>query len=285
MTGYAYKISSKENITVSVEIKSYNSRFLDLSIYMAPWLSPLESWIREYLSSRFARGKVEVGIRVKEEGAAVSFSVNKNAALEYKKAIGALAKTLGTNEEPGLGLILGLEGVFEVETERDPERYRPYIEPVLVSAADQAEAEREREGAHTKENIITHVSVLEESVKEISSYVPEMEAYIKENLRVRFKELLGNGVDESRILAETAVLLMKYTISEELSRLDSHLSEFRLEMTKDASPGKKLDFLSQEINREINTIGSKTPMLEVSRLVVDMKNALENIREQLRNVE
>jgi len=289
MTGYAHKISSiqnaTENVTVTVEIKSYNSRFLDLSIYLTPWLSPLEPWIREYLSSRFVRGKVEVGIRVKEEGAAVKVSVNENAALEYKKAICALAKTLGTNEEPGLGLILGLEGVLEIETEKDPEKYRPYIEPVLVSAADQAEAERIREGAHTMENILTHVAVLEESVKSISAHVPEMEASIKENLRTRFAELLGEKIDENRILAETAVLLMKYTISEELSRLDSHLSEFRQEMARDVSPGKKLDFLSQEINREINTIGSKTPMLEVSLVVVEMKNALENIREQLRNVE
>ena len=285
MTGYAHKISINDNVSVSVEIKSYNSRFLDLSIYLTPWLSPLEPWIREYLSSRFSRGKVEVGIRVKEEGAAVTVSVNEKTALEYKKAIDALAKTLGTNEEPGLGLILGLEGVLEIETDKDPEKYRPYIESVLVSAADQAEAERLREGAHTMENLTTHVSILEDSVKSISTHVPELEALIKENLHTRFAELLGERIDENRVLAETAVLLMKYTISEELSRLDSHLSEFRQEMVRDASPGKKLDFLSQEINREINTIGSKTPMIEVSRIVVDMKNALENIREQLRNVE
>ena len=96
---------------------------------------------------------------------------------------------------------------------------------------------------------------------------------------------LGKTIDENRILAETAVLLMKYTINEELSRLSSHLDEFRAEVGRNPSPGKKLDFLCQEINREINTIGSKTPILEVSHAVVEMKEALENIREQLRNVE
>ena len=285
MTGYAYKESSSGNVTVSVEIKGYNSRFLDLSVYLPSWLSSLEQGIREYLSSRFARGKVELGVRVKEENSPVSVSVNETAALAYKTAIGNLAKTLGTKEEPGLGMILGLEGVMQTETRREAEKYRTLIEPVLVAAADQFGAERAREGEHTAKDILSHLVLLEESTGAIKSHVPELEASIKENLRTRFEELLGDRIDENRILAETAVLLVRYTISEELSRLSSHLSEFRLEAERNASPGKKLDFLCQEINREINTIGSKTTVLEVSRAVVEMKNALENIREQLRNVE
>ena len=285
MTGYAYRESSKDKVTVSVEIKSYNNRFLDLSVHLPPWLASLEMRIREHISSRFPRGKVEVSIRIREDDAPVQVSINTGAALTYENAIGELAKALGINEKPGLETILGLEGVLEIETNRDAERYWPLIEPVLTAASNQAEAERIREGGQTEKDILSHVAVLEESAQKISSHVPELEASIKENLRTRFEELLGDRIDESRILAETAVLLMKYTISEELSRLSSHLSEFRLEAERNPSPGKKLDFLSQEINREINTIGSKTPVLEVSRAVVEMKNALENIREQLRNVE
>ncbi|MHB9294256.1 hypothetical protein Holit_03382 [Hollandina sp. SP2] len=148
--------------------------------------------------------------------------------------------------------------------------------------------------------------MLEASVKRVVFYVPALEASIQENLRNRFMELLktsglvfpdgrnntpsgftpadGTTLD-NRILAETAVLLMKYTISEELARLSAHLAEFRVEVERNPSPGKKLDFLCQEINREVNTIGSKAPLLEVSRAVIAMKDALENIREQLRNVE
>jgi uncharacterized protein (TIGR00255 family) len=285
MTCYAYKKESKDNVTVSVEIKGYNSRFLDLSINLPFWLSSLESRIREYINSRFSRGKLEVWIRVREDGAPISVTINENAATAYKNAIGALAKSLSLPEKPGLELLLGLEGVLETETDRDVEKYRAFIETVLAAAADQAEAERVREGRHTMEDILANIAVLEESAQSISSYVPEIEKTIKENLRTRFAELLGDKIDEGRILAETAVLLMKYTISEELSRLSSHLKEFRLETERNPSPGKKLDFLSQEINREINTVSSKTPMLEVSRIVVEMKNALENIREQLRNVE
>ncbi|MDR0496826.1 MAG: YicC family protein [Treponema sp.] len=285
MTGYAYSESSGGNIKISVEIKGYNSRFLDLSVYLPSWLSSLEMKIREYMASRFIRGKIELGVRVREENVPVSVSINENAARIYKLAIEKLAKTLDINDKPDLGMLLGLEGVLEIEAERNTEKYWKGIEPVLIVAADNFEAERAREGRHTEEDIYSHVAVLEESVKNISSHVPVLEALIKENLRVRFAELLGERIDENRILAETAVLLMKYTISEELFRLSAHLSEFRLESGRNPSPGKKLDFLSQEINREINTIGSKTPVLEVSRAVVEMKNALENIREQLRNVE
>ena len=285
MTGYAFRESTVENITVSVEIKSYNSRFLDISIHLPHWLSSLEMRIRECLSSRFIRGKVELGLRVKENNAPVSVSINQNAARIYEKAILELAGTLGINEKPSLDLILGLEGVLEIETNRDAEKYWACIEPVLSAAVSEADALRQREGTRTCENILSHVAILEDCTKEISTRVSEIEESIKENLRSRFKELLGDKIDENRVLAETAVLLMKYTISEELSRLSSHLIEFRQDAEQNPSPGKKLDFLSQEINREINTIGSKTPMLEVSRAVVKMKNALENIREQLRNVE
>jgi uncharacterized protein (TIGR00255 family) len=285
MTGYAYSELSKENITVAVEIKGYNSRFLDLSIHLPVWLTPLEMRVREYLASRFARGKVELSVRIREEDSPASVLVNKNIAMEYKAAIGELAKALNIKEKVSLSMILRLEGVLEIETEKDAEKYWAHIEPVLAAAADRFEAERVREGEHTAQDILSYVAALENSVLTISSHVPELEASIKENLRTRFAEFLGDRYDENRVLAETAVLLMKYSISEELARLSSHLKEFRFEVERNPGPGKKLDFLSQEINREVNTIGSKSPVLEVSRAVVEMKSALEDIREQLRNVE
>jgi uncharacterized protein (TIGR00255 family) len=285
MTGYAYKEHRDKNVSLSVEIKGYNSRFLEISVYLPPYLSALEAGIREYMNSRCHRGKVDVGIRLKEYNLGISVSVNTEAAKAYKNAIEILAETLGSAEKPDLGVILGLEGVLEIDSRRNDERYRLLIEPALHAAADQFEAEREREGKHTQEDILSHIDLLDSSLGVIASLRPALETSIKENLRSRFAEILGDIVDENRILAETAVLLMKYTISEEISRLASHLAEFRVEIERNPSPGKKLDFLCQEINREINTIGSKTTILEVSRTVVDMKNALENIREQLRNVE
>jgi uncharacterized protein (TIGR00255 family) len=268
-----------------VEIKGYNNRFLDISLHLPYWLSSLEGGIRKHLGSRFARGKMDVNIRLKEENAQVFVSVNENAAMIYKTAIEKLANTLDLGEKPNLQTLLGLEGVLEVEKSRDTEKYWVYIEPVFQAAADQFEAERVREGKHTEADILLYIAILEENTKTVGFHVPALEAAIKENLRERFTDLLGERLDESRILAETAVLLIKYSISEELARLSAHLLEFRNEIERNPSPGKKLDFLCQEINREVNTIGSKTPMLEVSRAVIEMKNALESIREQLRNVE
>jgi len=168
---------------------------------------------------------------------------------------------------------------------RDDERYWSLIEPVLTEAATVFRAERIREGKHTEEDILNSISKIESTLQTVATHLPALESSIKENIKARFKEISGGEIDENRILAETAILLMKYTVSEEISRLGSHLGEFRAETAKNDRPGKKLDFLCQEINREINTIGSKSVILEVSRAVVEMKEALENVREQLRNVE
>ena len=285
MTGYAYNESTRDDITVSVEIKGYNSRFLDLSIHITPWLSSLEPQIKEYISSMFLRGKIEVGIKVRELNAPVSVTINKNAAAAYMNTINSLAMDLGLSEKADLKMILGFEGVLETDKNINAENYWALIRPILEEAASKFDMERIREGNDAANDILSHLAILEDAATAINAFAPEIEETIKKNLRERFTDLLGEKIDESRILAETAVLLMKYTISEELSRLSSHLTEFRSEAVRNQSPGKKLDFLCQEINREINTIGSKTPILDVSRAVVEMKNALENIREQLRNVE
>jgi uncharacterized protein (TIGR00255 family) len=285
MTGYAWRETAGEDMSLAVEIKGYNSRFLELSVGLPPWLSGLEPRIRDFLGPRINRGKVETSVRLREHNAKISVSVNTEAALAYQKAVSLLAESLKTGEKPGLSLILGMEGVLEIEKNRDDDRYWRQIEPVLKSAAEDFEAERLREGRHTEADILSHIGVIESAVQTVAAQAPALETSIRENLRARFAELLGNQIDENRVLAETAVLLVKYTISEEISRLSSHLAEFRAETKRNPSPGKKLDFLCQEINREINTIGSKTTVLEVSRAVVEMKDALENVREQLRNVE
>ncbi|MDR1588009.1 MAG: YicC family protein [Treponema sp.] len=285
MTAYAYREKTAEGVSLSVEIKGYNSRFLEIYANLPPWLSALEPRLREYIASRNKRGKIEISLRAREDNAKISVTVNTGVARASRDAILAIAADLGINEKPPLSLILGMEGVIEIERNRDDERLWKETEPVLREAADAFETERAREGKHTEDDILKHVGQIETMLEKVTAHVPELENSIKENLRIRFSEFLGDQVDENRVLAETAVLLMKYTISEEVSRLGAHLSEFRAETARNPAPGKKLDFLCQEINREINTIGSKSNILEVSRAVVEMKDALENVREQLRNVE
>ncbi|MDR0553509.1 MAG: YicC family protein [Treponema sp.] len=285
ITGYGFAERRNESVSLSVEIKGYNNRFLELSINLPPALSSLEPLVREYAAGRFKRGKVELWVRIKEYRTALEISVNLEAARAYMNVMNSMAAELKIEEKPSLALLMSMEGILEVEKKRDGERFTRLLEPVLKTAADAFETERIREGRHTEEDILRHLAALESSAAFVSSLAPELEKSIQGNLRTRFEELLGDVIDENRVLTETAALLMKYTISEEISRLAAHLGEFRAEAGRNPSPGKKLDFLCQEINREINTIGSKTPSLEVSRAVVSMKDALENIREQLRNVE
>ena len=285
MTGYAYCEKQCQDLSVTAEIKGYNNRYLEIYVSLPQWLSMLETNIREKISSRCGRGKVEAVIRIREHNAPVSININKNAAKAYYDAISDMAKYLGIKEKPGIGDILDLENILEIEKNRDNDHYWREIEPVLNKAVNAFCHEREREGKHTEDDILFNLGKIENSLNLISSFVPVIEQTLKDNIKARFAELLGNQIDENRILAETASLLLKHTISEEISRLTAHLSEFRKETEKNPRPGKKCDFLCQEINREINTIGSKSAILEVSGEVVKMKEALENIREQLRNIE
>jgi uncharacterized protein (TIGR00255 family) len=285
MTGYGCGNFQNDQVSLSVEIKSYNNRYMDISVNLPSFMSIMENRIREYLAGRFSRGKIEVNLRFREQSAAFTVRINREAVKAYGEAFAALAGELGLDEKPSLSLLLSLEGVLDTEKARDDGRYWPLVEKALAEASDQVETERIREGKHTEADILSHLLKIETLADSIAVHVPRMEADFQENLRSRFRELLGDQIDENRVLAETAVLLVKNTISEELSRLKAHLAEFRAEIDRNPGPGKKLDFLCQEINREINTIGSKTPNLDTSRAVVDMKDALENIREQLRNVE
>jgi len=285
MTGFAWRERADEDISVSVEIKGYNNRYLDIYVNSPPWLSHLEPRIRESVAAVCGRGKVEVSLRVRESNTLLDIGVNTSAANAYMKAVSKLAESQDIDEKLSVSVLIGLEGVLEVEKIRDDEKYWRAIEPLLKEAAAAFQAERVREGNFTEEVIFNFLSLIESKLETVKAHIPNLENSIRENIKSRFRELAGSEIDENRIMAETAVLLMKYTISEEISRLASHIGEFRAEAARNERPGKKLDFLCQEIHREINTIGSKSTIIEVSRSVVDMKEALENIREQLRNVE
>ena len=284
MTGYAYQEWAEGDISVSVEIKGYNSRFLEIYISTPPWLSYFEPKIRQLAGDVCGRGKVDIALRVREINTPLIVSVNTNAAGAYMKAVNNLARELGIDDTASLSMLIGMDGVLNIEKNRDDSRYWDAAEPVLQEALKAFAQERAREGSHTRESILVFLGEIESAMNIICRHIPELENTIKENIQERFRELAATEIDENRILAETAILLMKHTISEEVSRLLSHLGEFREAAMQDRT-GKKLDFLCQEINREINTIGSKSTVLEVSRIVVGMKESLENIREQLRNVE
>jgi uncharacterized protein (TIGR00255 family) len=248
-------------------------------------LGRLENRFRKLVDSRARRGKIEVYIRIKRLSQAGTFSVDFELAALLKKSLGDLAAHLDIDDTVPLSLLASLPGVVCAEDERGIEAYWDDIAPLFGDALGEFDAERLREGAALKRDIEFHVTALEGAFRVFESYRERMENSIRESIQRKFREVLGSAVDEQRVLAETAALLVKNTVTEEIVRLASHLESLRKELESEETPGRKIDFICQEINREINTIGAKNQSLEAGRAVVDAKDALESIREQARNIE
>ena len=286
MTGYSYEEASMEDADISVEIRAVNSRFLDLSVNLPPYLNSLEQRIRASVSKKVLRGKVEVGIRVRERKSAVKIRVDIEAAKAYSEAVKNIADALDMQYETvPLSLVIAQPGILNVEKEYDAESYWIMIEKIFEEALAQFLNDRLREGENLYADILLHLETLDKCAAFFKSQQSEMERRFREQIVAKFHELLDEHIDESRIMNETAAMLVKYTINEEIVRLLSHLHALRTEMKENPAPGKKMDFICQEINREINTIGSKNQFPEIGEAVINAKNALENIREQARNIE
>lgn len=289
MTGYGYQEATEDGVFLSVEIKSYNSRYLDLAVNLPSSISRLENFFRERLGAAVVRGKVEVYVRLREAEPATTVLVNREAVRSYAAAMTEIARIMGVLQgvvqEQLLPLIVQQEGVLLSHRDLDLDSYRRRLEPVFAAALAQFVADRRREGENLKADLQEKLALLEDAAAFFAQWQPQMESAFKENLQRRFQEFLGEGYDQQRVLTEVAALLVKYTINEEIVRLKSHLAALKKELAENPTPGRKIDFICQEINREINTIGSKNQFTEVGAMVITAKDALENIREQARNVE
>lgn len=284
MTGYAYEELCTENAEISVEIKSVNSRFLDLTVNLPPYLNPLESYFRSKITQSVSRGKIDVFIRIRENESDSEVFADTNAAVAYMNAIKKIADATGFSDDVSLSLVISQPGVLTVKKNYDVEKYKLMIEPVFEKALKKFTEDREREGLNMKKDLECKLHNLEECADFFTLWQPKMEALFKEQITSKFHELLEDKADENRIMTETAAMLVKYTINEEIVRLKSHIEAMKKEFESPA-PGKRLDFICQEMNREINTIGSKNQFAEVGKMVVTAKDNLENIREQAKNVE
>jgi uncharacterized protein (TIGR00255 family) len=195
-----------------------------------------------------------------------------------------LAEACQIDDRPTLEVLTRFPGIVEMNTEIDESGLWRIVLPALEETWREFEENRLREGLATEANIMSQLERLASKLAEVEAQADTLERLVHEQIVTRFKELLGEKYDEGRVLQEVAVQLVRLTINEEIERLKTHVEAFHL-MSAQASCGKKLDFLCQEMNREVNTIGSKNMLVAISHAVVEMKDALENIREQLRNVE
>jgi len=284
MTGFARREFKTDIIAGAMQIKSYNNRYLDIVISLPPQLSMFEPLFQQALSDSIRRGKIEFSLRVKSFSYPVNVQPDTSAAKAIYSALAEIGKSLEMTEKPNLSMIASFDGVLQYDRDVDIDVIWQSLKPVLNALIDEFNEHRKREGQATGTNIFAELDRFTSMLAVIRQNASQMDELIKTQLRERFDELLPKGYDEQRLLQEVAVQLVRLTINEEIARLDAHLAAFKT-IAAEQMPAKKLDFLCQEMNREVNTIGSKNILIPVSHAIIEMKDALENIREQLRNIE
>lgn len=284
MTGYSQNIITISTTNYCIAIKSVNSRFLDLSIQIPSVLSAYEHNIREAISAHCTRGKIDVSIIQKNRRASNHVFKNDEYLEQLYADFQRFAKRLKLHKKATISDFFNFLDFHEKSEEVDSKMLWERIEPALQTCIAAMLQERQREGTATQNDIGKKLVTLEQSISTIEKHSYEIENTVHENLKKKFTEVIGNAIDESRVLSEIAVYLAKYTINEEIMRFKTHLINFRRTM-QETPCGKKLDFISQELNREANTIASKVLLPEISTEVIAIKQAIEDIREQIRNIE
>lgn len=285
MTGYGHSIYRCPEYTLELEIKSYNNRFLEISHAINPLLSSYENYVDEAIKKICARGHLDVSLRLKTLKSSARISIDEGMLLGYKEAFQKIYGMTGA-KEPTVSDYAQMEGVIATDKTQDAEIYQVGVDAVLAEALAMLETSKKHDGEGTQKDLKKLGEKLQTSLAFILSKSKEMEAYFKSVLLEKYEELLGEkGKDDPRFLAEVAALLVKYSINEECSRLKVHMAEYNRLMEAEGPVGKQLDFLCQEMNREVNTTASKSQMVEINLQVVKMKDALEDIREQIRNIE
>ena len=285
MTGYGHSIYKSNDYILEIEIKSYNNRYLDISHNINPLLSSYETYVDEEIKKTVSRGHLDVSLKLKTLSMPSELVLDENLLTQYKNSIERISSLTGA-ALPDAGFYTTLEGVISNTRTVDQDYYKEGVESAVREALAMLLENKKREGEGTKKDLEKLGAKFKASLEIILSKKDEMEEYFKKILLEKYEELLGEkGKDDPRFLSEVAALLVKYSINEECSRLKVHLSEYDKLLESDESVGKKLDFLCQEMNREINTTASKSQMVEINLEVVKMKDALEDIREQARNIE
>ena len=288
MTGYGRARGLQKGFDVTIEIKSVNHRYFELIARIPRSYMQLEDRVRGYLQSRILRGKIEVNINIDDSETEIkNVKLNKPLMHAYMEALADVGTEFSIPFDATATLALGISDVIRtVRDEVDIEMVWTCVAPVLAQATDAFIEQREREGERLSTDIVAKCCQIQEIVDKIEQRAPQLlEEYITK-LRVRIEELLGDGrVDEQRLLTEVAIMADRMAIDEEIVRLNSHCAALREQSKEEDANGKKLDFIIQEMNREINTISSKIGDLQVTRQVIEVKNLIEKIREQVQNIE
>lgn len=284
MTGYAVKARDIERGSLQIELKSVNSRYLDFHFRVNEELRSLELPLRELLSSKMSRGKVECRLSFNASSAkAEQLDLNADLLASLKSLSDRVRSEMPEAKPLTVNDVLRWPGMFGDQS-LDFASMAPQVMALAREALEDFTASRMREGEKLATMILDRVNSIREIVRQVAPRIPEAQQLFTEKLRQRLQEALGNASDD-RILQEVAVFATRIDVAEEITRLNAHLDEVERVVKKGGASGKRLDFLMQELNREANTLGSKSAITEVSQAAMDLKLLIEQMREQIQNLE
>lgn len=289
MTAYARAEKATEHFKVSIEIRSYNHRHLDFAVRLPHNYLELEDKIKSLAAEKVSRGRLEVKLQIIDESEeAYGFEINEPKARAYHEALLQLKDRFDIDMAISLELLADTNGIIvPAETKRDIQAHWPIIGDCFNEALDKLIAMRKREGDFMSEDITGRLDFIKKRLVQIKKESTDLLDIYQERLKERILALTKGmiEIDPARVAQEAAFIADKSDISEEIVRSESHIQQFRTVMYSEEPAGRKLNFLLQELNREFNTIGSKTEKISVSHMVVEVKAELEKIREQIQNIE
>jgi len=289
MTGFSRYENQNEDLTCKVEIRSVNNRFIDINTRLPKSLAPLELPLKKMVKSKCARGSFDIIIAIEKNGdseANLEVAPNLPLATEYLNAFKNIQEGLGLKGEIDINTILSQRDVVKPELKKVEDSSEEIVLQTVDKTLTDLVKMREEEGKNLEKDILNQISRIKALGKLISTKQSITVQEFQDKLKEKIQTLTtGIEIDPARIAQESALLADRCDVTEELVRLESHLDQFNKLVASHEPQGRKLEFLTQEINREVNTMGSKTIDLEVSKAVIEMKSCLEKIREQLANIE
>jgi uncharacterized protein (TIGR00255 family) len=290
MTGYGNATAEGKDELISVELSSVNNRYLKINSKAPEILYPFEREIEEAITGKTVRGTVYVTIAIQSSDIDGSSKIDEEVAAEYIKQARALAKRHKLSDQISLDALLALPNVIrpKVSGEREKQALWKRVKTALDRALDNLCRMRANEGAKLKKEMVACIALLKRLLADVDRRRPAMVEEYKKRFQTRLKALLkesGVSMPEEGVLREVAIFADRCDVAEEISRLSSHFSQFLAALDSKDAPGKKLDFITQEMLREVNTIGAKSNDADSTRIVVEMKTEIGKIKEQIQNVE
>lgn len=288
MTGFGNASFDSDRVHVSSEIKSVNNRYLKLSVRMPDSSARFEAEIEKLVRSRVARGSIQLSIRVRFHGGQSEYKIDQDLLKSYQQQLSEISAA--DSNRPNLGHLLQLPGVV-TQTELPDELVNslwPAIEKCLSEALDHFDDFRQREGESMRQDMERQCEVIETAVKKVAELAPQVVTEYRDKILERVRRIIGDAsisVSENDVIREVALFSDRCDINEEITRLRSHIGQFLRLLNGNTSQGRKLEFIGQEMFREINTTGSKANNVTIALSVVEMKAAIERMREVLQNVE